>query len=360
MLYTIHRIDPTQLQIRSTENGSSETIQQGHNRYDALTRYLNEGKWLSITNRGTWSGVKPQVPQTSNRMGVEITESEEPIEIKLTQLQDLHFSEELFKPLRTNMAIDPFLSTEGGFLPGSNIMVTGGPGVGKTSVLCELLHRIREADPTRKVLFISAEMNQLDMARYLKRFPQWGTLPILFLSDYADGMAKRAIEETLHQGWDIVLTDSYTEVNDSVKEESGMSRGKVEKWFLSLMNEHNMANNLAQKYTTFITILQLNKGGVFVGSNKLKHMTSAMLHLEWKGSENTSERYMHFSKNRAGEVNHKLFFTLEQGLSFDEIRYKRDLLNQEMIAEERERLKSEEDAFDRLFGSTAENEHQID
>jgi hypothetical protein len=220
-----------------------------------------------------------------------------------------------------------------------------------TTVLLELLYQVQQNDPTKKVLFISAEMNQLDMARYLKRFPHWGQLPILFMSDYVDANPQAVIEQTLAQGFDLVLTDSYTEVNDTVKEACGLTRGKTEKWFLDLMISHNKGHNKAKKYTTFITILQLSKGGTFVGSNKLKHMTTAMLHLDWKGGENSSERYMEFSKNRLGQVGHKLYFSLEDGISFDQQRYQRDLLNEELIKEEREKLKTEEDAFDKLFSS---------
>jgi predicted ATP-dependent serine protease len=203
----------------------------------------------------------------------------------------------------------------------------------------------------KKVLFISAEMNQLDMARYLKRFPHWGQLPILFLSDYVDQDPKAVIEATLKQGWDLVLTDSYTEVNDTVKEECGLTRSKTEKWFLDLMIAQNKGENKRKVYTTFITILQLSKGGTFVGSNKLKHMTTAMMDLNWKGGENSSERYMEFTKNRLGNVGQKLFFDFTNGVSFDEGRYSRDLLNEALIAEEKEKLKSEDGAFDSLFGS---------
>lgn len=346
MIYTIHRIDPCTLNIKSVETSDEQTIPIEHPRYPALERYLNDGKLLSISERGTWSGRKDYEGYYKRT-----PEAKRDFKLKLTQLDDLHFSEDLFVPLKTNTPVDPFLSNDGGFLPGTNIMAAGAPGVGKTTVLLELLYKVREADPTKRVLFISAEMNQLDMARYLKRFPHWGTLPILFLSDYADGDSKRAVEETLKQGWDLVLTDSYTEVNDTIKEESGMSRGKTEKWFLDLMTEHNMANNKGKRYTTFVTILQLSKGGTFVGSNKLKHMTTAMLHLDWKGSENSSDRFMEFSKNRTGDVGKKMFFSFDNGVQFDEMRYKRDLLNEEMIKEEREKLKSEEDAFDKLFNS---------
>jgi len=273
------------------------------------------------------------------------------LKINLTKLDDLAFSDDLFVPLQTGLPIDSFLSNDGGFMPGSNIMAAGAPGVGKTTVLLEALYAVQKQDPTKRVLFISAEMNQLDMARYLKRFPHWGQLPILFLSDYVDENPQAVIEQTLQQGWDIVLTDSYTEVNDTIKEACNMTRGKTEKWFLDMMIANNQGKNKTTTYTTFITILQLSKGGTFVGSNKLKHMTTAMLELQWKGSENSAERYMEFSKNRLGQVGHKLFFDFTDGVNFDTARYKRDLLNQELIAEEKEKLKTEEDAFDRLFAA---------
>jgi predicted ATP-dependent serine protease len=138
-----------------------------------------------------------------------------------------------------------------------------------------------------------------------------------------------------------------------------MTRGKTEKWFLDMMIANNQGKNKRKVYTTFITILQLSKGGTFVGSNKLKHMTTAMLELQWKGSENSAERYMEFSKNRLGGVGNKLFFDFTNGVTFDTTRYKRDLLNQELIAEEKEKLKTEEDAFDRLFAAVP-NESELD
>jgi DNA repair protein RadA/Sms len=227
-------------------------------------------------------------------------------------------------------------------------MLAGAPGIGKTTVLLELLSRLHNTG--KNVLFISAEMNQIDMSRYLKRFPHWGQLPILFLADYTENCPKQVIESVLDGGWDLVLTDSYTEVNDTIKEECNMTRGKTEKWFLDLMTQHNKGGNSKKVYTTFITILQLSKGGTFVGSNKLKHMTTAMVQMDWDGNENSGRRYMEFSKNRVGNVNKKLYFELTNGVQFDEARWTRDLFNDEVLSEERKALEGESGAFDRLFG----------
>jgi predicted ATP-dependent serine protease len=268
--------------------------------------------------------------------------------VNLEKLDDLNIDDSLFESMETGTIFDKFCSSEGGIQRGTNVMAVGAPGIGKTTVLLELLSKLHEAG--RRVLFISAEMNQIDMARYLKRFPNWGQLPILFLGDYSDSDPKTVIEQTINQGWDLVLTDSYTEVNDTVKEESNMTRGKVEKWFLNLMSENNKGKNANKSYTTFITILQMSKGGTFVGSNKLKHNTTSMMTLQWDGGENSGKRYMEFSKNRVGQVGKKLYFSLDNGVNFDEARYARSLFNDEIVADERKQLETEAMAFDRLFG----------
>jgi predicted ATP-dependent serine protease len=323
------------------------TVDANHEKYNWLTGQ-EAGRVINVYETG-----KMTSSQDYYGLYKEATVQAKPAKLKinLTKLDDLKFSDALFVPLATGSPIDAFLSNEGGFMPGSNIMAAGAPGVGKTTVLLETIYNVQKQDPTKRVLFISAEMNQLDMARYLKRFPHWGQLPILFLSDYVDQDPQAVIEQTLQLGWDLVLTDSYTEVNDTIKEACNMTRGKTEKWFLDLMISNNQGKNKRKVYTTFVTILQLSKGGTFVGSNKLKHMTTAMLELNWKGQENSAERFMEFSKNRLGQVGHKLFFDFTAGVQFDTTRYKRDLLNQELIAEEKAKLKDEDDAFDRLFGA---------
>jgi hypothetical protein len=61
-----------------------------------------------------------------------------------------------------------------------------------------------------------------------------------------------------------------------------------------------------------------------------------------------------------GQVGQKLFFDFTNGVTFDQARYTRDLLNLELIAEEKERLTSEEDAFDKLFGNLPSESETLD
>lgn len=329
---------------------SKETLTVGtdHPKHSWLAKH--SGRIVTITDT-RWSSSKDYQGH------YKVTSSPKKLKVSLSKLDDLNIDQSLFKPMATGTPFDKFVSQEGGFMPGSNIMAAGAPGIGKTTVLLDLLANLHQQG--KRVLFISAEMSQIDMARYLQRFPNWGQLPILFLADYTDNCPKTVIESVLNQGWDLVLTDSYTEVNDSVKEACGLTRGKTEKWFLDLMIANNKGKNKDKVYTTFVTILQLSKGGQFVGSNKLKHMTTSMMSLDWDGVENSGRRYMEFSKNRVGQVGKKLYFDLEGGVSFDEARYARDLFNDQIVQEERKALDQEGDAFDALFG-LGKQEEEID
>jgi len=347
--FTIEKIEGG-YNLNPVEAGSSIKIGTNHAKYDWVGK--NIGRVVTISDKGRWNhGTDYWGYYTKSTPAVSASPAKA---IQLTKLDDLNIDESLFNPLATGTIFDKFVSSEGGFLPGTNVMAAGAPGIGKTTILLELLSTLHHSG--KRALFISAEMNQIDMARYLKRFPHWGQLPILFLGDYTEECPKSVVEQVLNQGWDIVLTDSYTEVNDSVKEACNLTRSKTEKWFLDLMDSHNKANNKLKKHTTFVTILQLSKGGTFVGSNKLKHMSTAMMQLDWDGSENSGRRYMEFSKNRGGDVGKKLYFSLEGGVQFDEARYARDLFNDQLVQDERKQLEGEANAFDRLFGFNQKEE----
>lgn len=351
--YTFH-LSNNQFELHAIDSNATILIDTDHPKY-AWIQDLESDRLININEQGHFNSSKDYHNAYGNNTATasKITQPILHAPIVLTKLDDLNIDASLFTTMQTNTIFDKFCSSESGFLPGTNVMAAGAPGVGKTTVLLELLSKLHAQG--KRVLFISAEMNKIDMARYLKRFPHWGQLPIMFLGDYIDQCPKAAIEQVLQQGWDLVLTDSYTEVNDTVKEACNITRGKTEKWFLNLMETHNTANNALHKHTTFVTILQLSKGGVFVGSNKLKHMSTAMMHLDWEGSENSGRRFMEFSKNRCGDVNKKLYFDLKGGVTFDEARYVRDLFNDDILEEERKSLDGESNAFDKLFGFDLDN-----
>ena len=57
-------------------------------------------------------------------------------------------------------------------------------------------------------------------------------------------------------------------------------------------------------------IQQVTKAGVFVGSNKLKHMTDGMMEMRRESNRDGGGTYMEFTKNRNGDVANRLYFQL--------------------------------------------------
>ena len=232
------------------------------------------------------------------------------VELNLVKMQDVTFNDDLFIPIKTKTIVDSVLSTEGGLFPGTNTVVIGDPGVGKSTVLLDWIADMQKQG--KKVLFISGEMNDIDMYGYLKRFPKFGSLPILFMQDYND-CPKQAVEQVLNQGYDVILMDSWAEVTAMVKDQMGWARNKVESWLLGLLEKNNKAKNKANKNTAFICIQQMTKAGEFAGSNRIKHMTTAMAALRFDGRGRDAERYLEFEKNRRGSLGDKIYFSLHRG-----------------------------------------------
>ena len=236
------------------------------------------------------------------------------VDLKLVKMKDVKFNDDLFIPMKTKTIVDGVLSTEGGLFPGTNTVVIGDPGVGKSTVLLDWVCNMQAQG--KKVLFISGEMNDIDMYGYVKRFPKFGKVPIMFMGDYSD-CPKQAVEQVLDTGYDVVLIDSWAEVTALVADQQNWARKKVESWLLDLLEKNNKANNQANKHTAFICIQQMTKQGEFAGSNRIKHMTTAMAQLRFDGRGYDAERYIEFSKNRRGGVGEKIYFSLSRGGKVD-------------------------------------------
>jgi len=263
------------------------------------------------------------------------------------RMETLTFDPKLFEPIKTGKPIDTLLSTDGGFPRATNFMMVGDPGVGKSTVAMDILSDLQLSGAS--VLFISAEMDRIDLYGYVKRYPKFGTIDILFLGDYLDQNPKLVVEHMLRKGYDIVLIDSFVEVQDTVKESNGMSTSGTEKWLIDLMRKNNDGQNDTKAYTSFLCIQQVTKGGNFVGSNKLKHNTTGMMEVRF---EEDGTRYIVFTKNRRGEVNKRMFFDLSAtgDVKYDTARYDLDEAARHILQSEKDELQKQDEGFDKLFG----------
>ena len=230
---------------------------------------------------------------------------------QLTQLGLLNINPLMLETMESGLTIDELFSEEGGIPCASNYMMIGDPGVGKTTVLLDVLAAVQRNDRERKCLFISGEMGRKQMFKYTERFPHFGNIKTLFTADYLEYNAKDVFEQILAQGWDLVLIDSAAEIIDDVRDDNNWDRKTAEAWFVDICIKHNKGENETKKFTAFLAIQQVTKQGEFVGSNKLKHLFDAMGEMRRESEKDGGGTYITFSKNRNGDVGLKFSYSLQ-------------------------------------------------
>ena len=217
--------------------------------------------------------------------------------ITTIKMKDMKFDPSLFRPMKSGRIIDAHFSSQKVLMKGTNYAIVGDPGIGKTTVMLDMLADLQRKG--KKVLFISGEMNQIDMFGYVKRYPKFGDVPILFMGDHTEDNNLEVIENILSEGWDVVLIDSMAEVQNAVVDthKGWMSSKKAETELLNVFEKHNLGQNDSNTNTSFLVIQQVTKGGEFAGSNRFKHMMTGMAHMKWTKE---GDRTFFFSKNRRG------------------------------------------------------------
>lgn len=278
---------------------------------------------------------------------------------EIVKMRDVRFNPGLFVNYRSGTVLDNLLCSYQGLPKGVNYMIIGDPGVGKTTIILDLIANIDRQNAGTRILFISAEMNEIDLAVYVQRYPKFGDLNIMFVESDFDSHRRHLheIEDVLQQGWDIVAIDSFHELQGIVKEEEDITMRLAETKLLALIKRHNKANNDTQTNTTFLTIQQVTKSGAFIGSNRLKHMITAMMELRLDNPKNIySDRYVVFSKHRRGDVGVKLYYNLSStgDVTFDEQRYRQDLQLRNLQSNVSTQLRDFATQFERLFNNEIE------
>lgn len=189
------------------------------------------------------------------------------------------------------------ISHNKGIPKGINIMLIGDPGSGKSTVCLDILSQIQNKG--YKGLYISSEMNEIEIRPYMMRFNRFKNIPLYFPNTSSNILSK--LENLLNQGeYNVVIVDSILDLTNKIKINYPLFTENMinEKLFNLLENNNSSGNN-----TTFILIQQMTKGGVFVGSNEIKHITTGTMEIR---IDKEGVTYMFFSKNRRGPTNKKL------------------------------------------------------
>lgn len=190
--------------------------------------------------------------------------------------------------------------TGGGILPGSFTILTGDPGIGKSTLLLRIAHELAQ---NYTLLYFSTE-ESLEQVKV--RAQRLGCLhsSILF-SDNAH--LEDIIATAEHQKPDLIIIDSIQNCYLSQAQTLPGSIGQLKEAAFRLMR-------LAKENTIAVLLSgHITKEGVMAGPKTLEHMVDAVFYLQ--GEDRWQTRVLRSVKNRFGTVNELGFFEMrEDGL----------------------------------------------
>jgi len=189
----------------------------------------------------------------------------------------------------------------GGIVPGSLILLGGDPGIGKSTLLLQLSHKI--AVSGKKVLYISGEESASQIRLRAERL---GTLhPNLFVCSETDmELALALVDQEAPQ---LLIVDSIQTVFAP-----GLSSGPGS---VSQVRECTGMLLRVAKVSQIATVIvgHVTKDGNLAGPRLLEHMVDAVLYFE--GDAHHTYRILRAAKNRFGSTNEMAIFDMrDEGL----------------------------------------------
>jgi predicted ATP-dependent serine protease len=215
-----------------------------------------------------------------------------------------------FSKWTTGETIDKIMSDhddEGGVFSGTANIVIGESGVGKSTILLDLLAKIKRKNPEARILYISSEMTQNDLYFYWQKMPLISSIPTILVMNYLQGRFDKTLEKAINGEYDICVIDSHQDIIVKLKDVLGWKSTRAETWLTNLIIEA-----ADKKGKTIFAIQHMTKGGEYVGSTYLKHATTSMMEIKF---DEAKRRYVEFSKNRRGGsvTNKRLYYSLVGG-----------------------------------------------
>ena len=184
-----------------------------------------------------------------------------------------------------------------GLVKGSFILLTGEPGVGKSTLLLQVVHALAKK---QKVLYVSSEESIAQVMNRIKRLSSdWSDTLLLAYSTHTGEI----IETIIKQCPEIVIIDSLQ--NCSLDGE-----------FLTIASSavrivaHQFLTVAKEKNITLIVTGHITKDGAVAGPKMLEHIVDVVLHIY--ADENSTLRVLRASKNRFGSTEEAGFFIMQE------------------------------------------------
>ena len=203
--------------------------------------------------------------------------------------------------------------TGGGIIPGSFMILTGDPGIGKSTLLLHIAHALSQS---HTVIYVSSE-ESLEQVKLRARRLGCENAPILF-SDQSN--LESIITTCQNQKPGLVIIDS---IQNCYMSDSHLIPGSIAQLKEAAFKLMRMAKESG------IAILlsgHITKDGLMAGPKTLEHMVDAVFYLQ--GEDRWQTRVLRAVKNRFGTVNEIGFFEMHQN-GLQEV----PNINQQLLAE---------------------------
>ena len=178
----------------------------------------------------------------------------------------------------------------GGLVHGSVVLLSGEPGIGKSTMLMQVSSALGTV-AGKRVLYVSGEESQGQLKLRAKRLGVAGAELFLYIETNIRGILRQV--EKLHP--DVLIVDSIqTMYNDEINSAPG-SITQVKEAAMALIHK---AKN---EGLSVLLVGHVNKEGGIAGPKVLEHMVDAVIYFE--GERQQSYRILRAVKNRFGSTN---------------------------------------------------------
>lgn len=184
----------------------------------------------------------------------------------------------------------------GGIVEGSLILLSGDPGIGKSTILLQICETIKD----KKILYISGEESERQIKLRANRLGvQNDNLYICAQTD-----VEIIVETIKSEKPDMVIIDS---IQTMLIDDISSSAGSI----TQVRESTNIFMHLAKSLGIPIFIVgHVNKDGAIAGPKVLEHIVDTVLYFE--GERNYSYRILRSAKNRFGSTNEIGVFEMTQ------------------------------------------------
>lgn len=252
-------------------------------------------KWMGqCQNCGNWNTFEEQIINTGKTISAKA-----PVVGNLSAESLLNVNADREVRIKTDISeLDRVLG--GGIVKGSGILISGDPGIGKSTILLQMCASL---EGKRNILYVSGEESAVQVKLRANRLGVEGqNVSIITKTD-----TETVCEYILSTNPDIVMVDSIQTMTVSEISSAAGSISQVKESTAALLRTCKSAE------IPIIIVGHVNKGGDIAGPKVLEHIVDTVLYFE--GERNQAYRILRSIKNRFGSTNEiGVFEMTEKGL----------------------------------------------